>query len=87
MSDTEKPATGDMRALMQEIARALVDSPDQVDVQVEEGDQGAVLELRVAPEDMGRVIGKQGRTARSMRAILNAAGMKLQKRFALEIVE
>ncbi len=62
--------------------------PDQVAVNVveKEGDN-AVLELRVAPADLGKVIGKQGRTARSMRTILGAAGMKLQKRFTLEILE
>ena len=79
---------GDMRALVEQMARALVDQPDQVAVNVvqKEG-EGAVLELRVAPGDLGKVIGKQGRTARSMRTILGAAGMKLQKRFTLEILE
>jgi predicted RNA-binding protein YlqC (UPF0109 family) len=56
-------------------------------VQVAEGEQTTVLALRVAPGDLGRVIGKQGRTARSIRTILGAAAMKLQKRFALEILE
>jgi predicted RNA-binding protein YlqC (UPF0109 family) len=70
------------------MAKALVDEPDQVSVNVVQGDgQNAVLELRVAPGDLGKVIGKQGRTARSMRTILGAAGMKLQKRFTLEILE
>ncbi|HLQ50960.1 MAG TPA: KH domain-containing protein [Terriglobales bacterium] len=79
---------GDMRALVEQMAKALVDEPDQVAVNVveKEGDN-AVLELRVAPSDLGKVIGKQGRTARSMRTILGAAGMKLQKRFTLEILE
>ncbi len=79
---------GDMRALVEQMAKALVDEPDQVAVNVveKEGDN-AVLELRVAPADLGKVIGKQGRTARSMRTILGAAGMKLQKRFTLEILE
>jgi len=79
---------GDMRALVEQMAKALVDEPDQVAVNVveKEGDN-AVLELRVAPNDLGKVIGKQGRTARSMRTILGAAGMKLQKRFTLEILE
>ncbi len=79
---------GDMRALVEQMAKALVDEPDQVAVNVvqQEGDN-AVLELRVAPNDLGKVIGKQGRTARSMRTILGAAGMKLQKRFTLEILE
>jgi len=77
-----------MRALVEQMAKALVDEPDQVAVNVvqQEGDN-AVLELRVAPNDLGKVIGKQGRTARSMRTILGAAGMKLQKRFTLEILE
>ncbi|PYX94407.1 MAG: RNA-binding protein [Acidobacteria bacterium] len=77
-----------MRALVEQMAKALVDEPDQVAVNVveKEGDN-AVLELRVAPNDLGKVIGKQGRTARSMRTILGAAGMKLQKRFTLEILE
>ena len=77
---------GDMRALVEQMAKALVDEPDKVSVTVVE-DDGSVLELRVAPGDLGKVIGKQGRTARSMRTILSAAGMKLNKRFSLEIVE
>jgi len=78
---------GDVRALVEQIAKSLVDEPDQVSVQAVEGEQVTVLELRVAPNDLGKVIGKQGRTARSIRAILGAAGMKLHKRFTLEIVE
>jgi len=78
---------GDMRALVEQIARALVDEPEQVSVQTVEGEQATVLELRVAPNDLGKVIGKQGRTARSIRTLLGAAGMKLHKRFTLEIVE
>jgi len=77
----------DMRALVEQIARALVDAPDQVRVSSAGGEHSAVLELRVAPNDLGKVIGKQGRTARSIRAILAAAGSKLQKRFTLEILE
>ena len=77
---------GDMRALIEQMAKALVDEPDKVSVTTMEGDP-SVLELRVAPGDLGKVIGKQGRTARSMRTILSAAGMKLNKRFSLEIVE
>lgn len=78
---------GDMRALVEQIAKALVDEPEKVSVQaVEEGDV-TVLELRVSPDDIGKVIGKQGRTARSLRTILGAAGMKLKKRYTLEIVE
>jgi predicted RNA-binding protein YlqC (UPF0109 family) len=78
---------GDMRALVEQIARALVDEPGQVSVQSVDGEQVTVLELRVAPNDLGKVIGKQGRTARSIRTILSAAGMKLRKRFTLEILE
>ena len=78
---------GDMRALVEQIARALVDEPEQVSVQTVDGEQVTVLELRVAPNDLGKVIGKQGRTARSIRTILSAAGMKLRKRFTLEILE
>jgi uncharacterized protein len=83
---TGEPAI-DMRGLVERIAKALVDDPDQVSVQGVDGEQGSVLELRVAPNDLGKVIGKQGRTARSIRAILSAAGMKLHKRFTLEILE
>jgi predicted RNA-binding protein YlqC (UPF0109 family) len=76
-----------MRDLVLEMARALVDIPDSVSVEtLKEGD-GTVLRLRVAPSDVGKVIGKQGRTARSMRTILGAASMKLKHRFALDIVE
>lgn len=78
---------GDMRSLVEEIAKALVDEPEQVSVQCVDGEQGSTLELRVSPNDLGKVIGKQGRTARSIRTILGAAGMKLKKRFTLEIVE
>ncbi|HSB77080.1 MAG TPA: KH domain-containing protein [Terriglobales bacterium] len=78
---------GDMRALVEQIARALVDEPEQVNVQAVDGEQVTVLELRVAANDLGKVIGKQGRTARSIRTILSAAGMKLRKRFTLEILE
>jgi len=76
-----------MKELIEQIAKALVDSPDQVSVHAIEGEQTTVLELRVAQSDLGKVIGKQGRTARSIRTILSAAGMKLKKRFTLEILE
>jgi uncharacterized protein len=79
--------SGDMRALIEQIARALVDEPDQVSVKEVDGEQAVVLELKVAPNDLGKVIGKQGRTARAMRTLLGAAGMKLHKRFTLEILE
>lgn len=78
---------GDIRILVEQIAKALVDEPEQVSVQTVEGEQVTVLELRVGPNDLGKVIGKQGRTARSLRSILGAAGMKLHKRFTLEILE
>lgn len=78
---------GDMRMLVEQIAQALVDAPEQVQVTpVEDGD-ATVLELRVAQNDLGKVIGRQGRTAKSIRTILGAASMKFQKRYILEIVE
>jgi len=73
--------------LLEAIAKSLVDRQDQVEVKVIEGEQTTVLELRVAPEDLGKIIGKQGRTARAIRIILGAAGMKVRKRFVLEILE
>ncbi len=76
-----------MRELVENIAKALVDDPEQVSVAQVEGEQTTVLELRVAQPDLGKVIGKQGRTARAIRTILGAAGMKLRKRFVLEILE
>lgn len=76
-----------MKELIEMIAKALVDSPDDVSVNAIEGEQSTVLELKVAPNDLGKVIGKQGRTARAIRTILGAAGMKLRRRFTLEILE
>ena len=76
-----------MKELVEQIAKALVDNPDQVHVHAVEGEQVTVLELRVAQSDLGKVIGKQGRTARSIRTILAAAGTKVRKRFTLEILE
>ena len=76
-----------MKELVEAIAKALVDQPDQVSVKTVDGEQVVVLELRVAPDDLGKVIGRQGRTAKSIRTILGAAGMKLRKRFTLEILE
>jgi hypothetical protein len=76
-----------MKELVELIARSLVDNPDGVKVREIEGDQTTVLELRVADGDLGKVIGKQGRTARAIRTILGASGMKLKKRFVLEILE
>ncbi len=76
-----------MKQLIEEIAKALVDIPEEVSVSEVAGEQVTVLELKVAPGDLGKVIGKQGRTARSIRTILGAAGMKLNRRFTLEILE
>jgi predicted RNA-binding protein YlqC (UPF0109 family) len=76
-----------MRDLIYYIAKALVDHPDQVSVDEVEGNQTSVLELKVAKEDLGKVIGKQGRTARAMRTILSAASAKIRKRTVLEIIE
>ena len=76
-----------MKELIKYIAQALVDNPEQVEVSEVEGNQTSVLELKVAKEDLGKVIGKQGRTARAMRTILGAASAKLKKRTVLEIIE
>ena len=76
-----------MKDMILYIAKALVDNPDEVTVTEVEGNQTSVLELKVAKEDLGKVIGKQGRTARAMRTILSAASAKVKKRTVLEIVE
>ena len=76
-----------MKELVEAIAKALVDIPDQVQVRAIEGEQVTVFELRVAPSDLGKVIGRQGRTAEAIRSILSAVGAKLRKRFTLEILE
>lgn len=76
-----------MKDLIEIIGKALVDYPEQVEVKEVEGEATTVLELRVAQADLGKVIGKQGRTARAIRTILGASGMKLKKRFVLEILE
>lgn len=76
-----------MKELIVYIAKALVDFPDEVEVIEVEGEKTMVLELRVAREDLGKVIGKQGRTARALRTILNAAATKVKKRAVLEILE
>ena len=80
-------ASEELRLLVDYLARALVDLPDQVSVKQIEGEQTTVIELKVAKEDLGKVIGKQGRTARAMRTILNGASTKLRKRTVLEIIE
>jgi predicted RNA-binding protein YlqC (UPF0109 family) len=76
-----------LKELVEMMAKSLVDSPDQVEVNEIVGEQTTVVELKVAKMDLGKVIGKEGRTARSMRTILNAASTKLNKRSVLEIVE
>jgi len=76
-----------VKELIEMIAKALVDNPDNVQVSQLDGEQSSIIELKVAQEDIGKVIGKQGRTAQAMRIILGAAGMKLKKRFNLEILE
>ena len=76
-----------LREVVETIARALVDNPGDVVVSEFDGDGATVVELRVASQDLGKVIGKQGRTARAMRTLLRAAGMKSRKRFVLEILE
>lgn len=76
-----------MKELVELIAKALVDNPDQVQVSILEGEQSSIIELKVAPEDIGKVIGKQGRNAQAIRTILGAAGMKMKKRLTMEIIE
>ena len=76
-----------MKELVEAIAKALVDNPDQVQVRAIEGEHVTVFELRTHPDDLGKVIGRQGRTAEAIRTILGAAGMKQRKRFTLEILE
>ena len=81
------PDSISLKELIEYIARALVDKPDEVQVAEISGEQTIVLELRVAKDDLGKVIGKQGRTVKAMRAILSAASSKLRKRADLEILE
>ncbi|MBX7078820.1 MAG: KH domain-containing protein [Nannocystaceae bacterium] len=76
-----------LKELIEFIARSLVDKPDEVEVSEIAGEQTIVLELRVAKEDLGKVIGKQGRTVKAMRALLSAASSKVRKRAELEILE
>ena len=80
-------SSASLKDLVEYLAKALVDNPDDVEVAEISGEQTVVLELRVAKEDLGKVIGKQGRTARAIRTILNANATKLRKRAVLEIVE
>jgi uncharacterized protein len=85
MTELERP--DNMQQLVTEIAKALVDEPSAVVVESQEGDENTVLRLHVAPTDVGKVIGKQGRTARSMRTILGAVSMKHHHRYTLDIIE
>lgn len=79
--------TPDVRSLIEYIAKSLVDTPGEVEVYQEEEDGETVIELEVAPDDMGKVIGKHGRTVRALRCLLSATGARSQKRYALEILE
>ena len=76
-----------MKELVEAIAKALVDKPDEVEVRAVESEQATVLEIRVNPGDLGKVIGRQGRTAKAIRTLLGAAGMKANKHYTLEIIE
>lgn len=78
--------SGDVRALIEQIAKALVDEPDQVSVHQVDGDP-TVFELTVAATDVGKIIGRQGRVVRALRALVSATGIRARKRFALEIIE
>ncbi len=84
---TAPGSTDNMKDLIEYIAKALVDQPEQVKVSEVEGEKTSVIELMVAKEDLGKVIGKQGRTARAIRTILSAASTKIRKRSVLEIIE
>lgn len=76
-----------MRELIEFLAQSLVDNPDEVRVRSHERDQQTILELEVAPADLGKVIGRQGRTARAIRTVLNAAGQKSRRRYSLDILD
>ena len=76
-----------MKELIEFIAKSLVENPDQVDVREVQGDRTTIIELKVAQEDMGKIIGKQGKTARSIRTLLNATAAKVKKKAVLEILE
>ena len=76
-----------MRELIEFLAKSLVDNPDDVRVRSHERDQQTILELEVAPADLGKVIGRQGRTARAIRTVLNAAGQKTRRRYSLDILD
>ena len=87
MSGTDQGESTPLKDMIVLIAKMLVDNPEEVKVNELRGDQTSVLELRVAKEDLGKVIGKDGRTARAMRTILTAASTKIRKRALLEIIE
>jgi predicted RNA-binding protein YlqC (UPF0109 family) len=76
-----------MKELVEYLARALVNQPDAVEVRETEGETASILELKVAKEDLGRIIGKQGRTAKSIRTIVNAAASRANRKVVLEIIE
>ena len=76
-----------MKELVEFVAKSLVDQPDEVRLRTYERDQQTVIELEVAPDDLGKVIGRQGRTARAMRVLLGAAGQKSRRRYSLDIVD
>ena len=85
--NTMSQPVGELAKLIEMIAKALVDKPDQVEVNEVIGENTTVIELKVAKDDLGKIIGKQGRTARSIRTVLNGASTKLKKRTVLEIIE
>ena len=76
-----------MKELIEFLAKSLVDEPDEVEVRARNRDQATVIELMVAPNDLGKVIGRQGRTARAMRTLLNTAGNKQRRRYILDILD
>jgi predicted RNA-binding protein YlqC (UPF0109 family) len=76
-----------VKELVELIAKALVDKPDKIQISQIDGEQSSIIELKVAPEDVGKIIGKQGGNVQAIRIILSAAGMKLKKRFILEVIE
>lgn len=80
-------STGELAKLIEQMAKALVDFPEKVSINEIEGENTTVIELTVAKEDLGKIIGKQGRTARAVRTILNGASTKLRRRTVLEIIE
>ena len=78
---------GDVKVLLEQVTKALVDAPDEVSVNSVDEDGDTILELTVSPNDLGKVIGKSGRTARALRTLLSAASIKAHKRYTLEILE